>query len=299
MLQSSVLCVFIPAMRVVISDAFQQLFVRPGAVPPPKQVFIHRQSCQPFYSFPPNLSRLTTMKITLTLLALLPSIHAACYTPPPIDTSIVQKRTPQIDEFDFLSGPSAITIDLPAQFLPPPWSPSSGLDSPYPSTGVSPWDDSGRAQMLDNMPLWRTCPRLHLDCRKCPRDFRCRRASGAQPENDGQEKCPLRKCDDELVFTRCGDRARCTRGYCVCELGMKAQVGWRGQQGLEGLTVYADVGADCEVKCEDLSCKEVGQLEEGVCWKSGGEVGNDNDRYGTDGLEGVTYDNVGSFGQAG
>jgi hypothetical protein len=67
---------------------------------------------------------------------------------------------------------------------------------------------------------------------------------------------------------------------------------------LEGLTVYADVGAACDKKCEDLSCKEVEQLEEGVCWKSGGDTGGVGLGYGGGELEGVTYENVGSDGQA-
>lgn len=82
---------------------------------------------------------------------------------------------------------------------------------------------------------------------------------------------------------------------------MKAGDGkaWRGHEGLERLTVYADVGAACDVKCEDLSCKEVGQLEEGVCWKSGGDTEGVEVGYGGGELEGVMYDNVGSSGQAG
>lgn len=99
----------------------------------------------------------------------------------------------------------------------------------------------------------------------------------------------MRNCDDELVFTTCDARARCTRGYCVCGLGMKGER-------LEGVTVYADVGEVCDERCEDLSCREVGRLEEGVCWKSGGDEW-DGEGYGEDGLEGVTYENVGG-GQA-
>lgn len=62
--------------------------------------------------------------------------------------------------------------------------------------------------------------------------------------------------------------------------------------------MFADVGEKCDVECEDLSCREVGRLEERVCWESGGEVVGDDGVYGAGGLEGVTYDNIGAVGQA-
>ncbi|KAH3941680.1 hypothetical protein HBI56_197300 [Parastagonospora nodorum] len=226
------------------------------------------------------------MKLYLALLTLLPTIHAACYTPPKPQThdSKPQSNTPkkraaspqtQTDDlldalpFDPLSGPSAITIDLPPQFLPPPWTPTSGLDSPY---GVSPWDDSGSSQMTDNSPsIWRQCPKKHLDCRKCPRDWRCRRAVQAAdiaPEDDGNSKCPIAKCDAGGV--QCGVKARCTRGYCVCDLGMTGSSdAYRGTEGLGKATVYVGPGVDCNTPCDGLSCKEVAQLDDGVCYKSG------------------------------
>jgi hypothetical protein len=81
--------------------------------------------------------------------------------------------------------------------------------------------------------------------------------------------CPIAKCDQGGV--ECGVGARCTRGYCVCDLGMKGNGTevWRGKEGLESVTVYSDVGVNCDTKCDDLSCKEVNQLSAGVCWKSG------------------------------
>ncbi|KAI8941371.1 hypothetical protein NX059_002595 [Plenodomus lindquistii] len=80
-------------------------------------------------------------------------------------------------------------------FLPPPWSPTSNLDSPYPLTGVSPYDDSGRSEILDNEPsieaTWRTCPASNLDCAKCPRDKRCRHEELHSPNHDPKEpQCP-------------------------------------------------------------------------------------------------------------
>jgi hypothetical protein len=39
--------------------------------------------------------------------------------------------------------------------------------------------------------------------------------------------------------------------------------------------VYVDPGVDCDVKCDEVSCKEVEQLEGGVCWKSGNQEAED------------------------
>lgn len=82
----------------------------------------------------------------------------------------------------------------------------------------------------------------------------------------------------------------------MCGLGFKAGKAWRGSKGLGSMTVYADVGADCDVPCEDLSCREVEQLEGDVCWKSDGDTG---EGYGGGFTTGVTYDNIGGVGQAG
>ncbi|KAH7085758.1 hypothetical protein BKA63DRAFT_26366 [Paraphoma chrysanthemicola] len=264
------------------------------------------------------------MLLQLSLLASLPiTVHTTCVGPTDkynreADNSYPQKRAPQ-DEFDLHNGPSPISIDLPAEFLPPPWSPDSNLDSPYPSSGVSPWDDSGRSQMTDNQDsIWRTCPQLHLDCRKCPRDFRCRRpqipawgdrgnpvgaittlpdlaSSDIPPEDDGNGACPLKKCSTDLAYWNwCYSGARCTRGYCACDVGKKGSwreggEGYRGNGGLEEVTVYVDPGVFCDIPCDDLSCKEVKQLELGTCWKDG-----DSNSIDQDEKEKVlpTYDNL-------
>jgi hypothetical protein len=126
-----------------------------------------------------------------------------------------------------------------------------------------------------------------------------------QPEDDGLANCPISKCDTGGNGT-CGVNARCTRGYCVCDLGMRGNgtAGmWRGSEGLESVTVFSDLGIDCDTQCDDLSCKEVEQLESGVCWKSAGgdneesdgseETGDNEDE---DSL--VTYENMGSGGAA-
>ncbi|KAH7414247.1 hypothetical protein DE146DRAFT_639735 [Phaeosphaeria sp. MPI-PUGE-AT-0046c] len=260
----------------------------------------------------------------IALLALLPStVYAACYTPPRPHISdreavYAEKRAAQFDTpgEDVTTGPSAITIDLPPQFLPPPWSPYSDLDSPYPSGGVSPWDDSGRSQMVDNEPsTWHKCPSIHLDCRKCPGDSRCQPWVGDSahssapiaPEDDGQKDCPIHKCNtgDSSIGT-CGKNARCTRGYCVCDLGWRGAPrhgqGWRGNEGLRVLTVYINPETDCDVKCNSLSCKEVSQVDVGVCWKSDGNVYNQDAQTevsGSDlggGLGSVV--NAGAVGQA-
>ncbi|KAF2034829.1 hypothetical protein EK21DRAFT_107460 [Setomelanomma holmii] len=193
------------------------------------------------------------MLLTLTLFASLPiATHATCigpYITYNCDTplSYPQKRNTQ-DDFDpsLTTGPSPITIDFPKEFLPPPRSPASNLDSPYPSSGVSPWDDSGRSQMTDNEDsILSACPQLHLDCRKCPRDYSCRRPqipvwgggdgsssepgavsttpdvgsadSSTQPEDDGNANCPLEKCSSSASYAwnTCGPTAVCTGGYCL------------------------------------------------------------------------------------
>jgi hypothetical protein len=99
-----------------------------------------------------------------------------------------------------------------------------------------------------------------------------------EPEEDGNENCPLQKCD-AVTSAKCGEGAKCTRGFCMCELGMKgAGTGLRGAEGLGTVTVYVEPGVDCGVKCDDLSCKEVEQLEEGVCYKSG-DAGEEEDEH--------------------
>ncbi|OAL50773.1 hypothetical protein IQ07DRAFT_643993 [Pyrenochaeta sp. DS3sAY3a] len=166
-------------------------------------------------------------------------------------------------------------------FLPPPWTPDSLTDSPYPLSGISPWDDSGRAQMLDNAPSlgpWPECPEKLLDCRKCPRDTRClypNKPWWATPEPITPSTisnppvfpplpvpdaiCPLRTCG--AAGAVCGLHASCIRGHCVCRLGFKgdAAVGpvVRGRSGLQAVTVWVDPGAACDVQCDTLSCGEV------------------------------------------
>ncbi|KAL5116733.1 hypothetical protein ACEQ8H_005345 [Pleosporales sp. CAS-2024a] len=258
------------------------------------------------------------MKLYVALVVLLsPALDAACITPhAPAEANqpraeagqmLEQPSKRQLDPSSspvpvepgsslpvdpLLTGPSAIKIDLPPQFLPPPWSPYSGLDSPYPSSGVSPWDDSGRSQSVDNTPsVWRQCPKVRLDCRKCPRDRRCRVAVGnlSDADDDGSEGCPLSKCDEVgngLVIGGCGTGATCTRGYCVCPLGTTGDGGWRGSQGLGQVTVYVDPGIDCNATCEGPLCNEVQQLSVGMCFVSGTEVDDDDDDDDDDGDEG-------------
>jgi hypothetical protein len=225
--------------------------------------------------------------LALTLL-ISTSLASTCSDPPSLDIPFPQKfrrndpePLPDIlsEPADALANPIALPSQwLPPQFLPPPWSPDSDLDSPYPSGGVSPWDDSGRSQIMDNEVI--VCPRRHLDCRKCPADVRCRGmmtggggemgATTEEPEGDGNENCPMNKCD-KMATAQCGAGAKCTQGYCVCELGMKAATGLRGTKGLGAVTVYVGPAVDCRVKCDDPSCKEVEQMKEGVCYKSGDE----------------------------
>ncbi|KAF1840730.1 uncharacterized protein K460DRAFT_370690 [Cucurbitaria berberidis CBS 394.84] len=188
----------------------------------------------------------------------------------------VQKRDAQLDPIFDLNP-----LDEGPTFLPPPWSPHSDLDSPYPLSGVSPWDDSGRSEMLDNEPsvqMWRTCPEGLLDCRKCPRDSKCRRpnlpwwspaniidvpgASGADNSNSNSAVCPLDTCSST---SSCGKNARCVRNHCVCKLGFKGATSHgsvvRGFDDLQAVTVWVDSGAACDVPCDTLSCAEVEQVD--------------------------------------
>ncbi|KAF2855997.1 hypothetical protein T440DRAFT_95158 [Plenodomus tracheiphilus IPT5] len=166
---------------------------------------------------------------------------------------------------------------LTLNFLPPPWSPSSNLGSPYPLTGVSPYDDSGRSEILDNEPsietTWRTCPDSNLDCSKCPRDKRCRHKGTpwwqVDPTitiDDGglvADVCPLTTCT--AAPGACGKNAKCVREHCVCETGWKGTTGnVRGFEGLQALTVWVDSGVDCDVKCDGWGCEEVQQV--GACF---------------------------------
>lgn len=211
-----------------------------------------------------------------------------------------QKRDAQYEDFPIDIDTAYGPINLPPQFLPPPWSPHSNLDSLYRSNTDTQIDDNGRSQMIDNEPaIWRHCPQFHLDCRKCPRDSRCRRpqfpeihgetsmldVAGADipPEDDGQSGCPLQKCDDER--SACGRNARCTRGFCVCKAGWKGLS--RGNGGLGAVTVYNNPGTPCDEECDDLSCKEVEQLEVGACYQDG-------ESSGVKGYDGQEADNVGS-----
>jgi hypothetical protein len=168
------------------------------------------------------------------------------------------------------------------QFLPPPYDPcSSHLKLTYPLSDVSAYDDSGRAQMFDNMPpdmqLWGSCPPYGLDCNRCPRDKRCwvypsnsapmplpypisSTTDGALPEIEGT--CPLHTCKNDLTSTwSCGRNAKCSKGHCVCQTGFKgADKSVRGFDDLSKVTVWVDVGTDCDVQCDNFLCGEVEQV---------------------------------------
>lgn len=239
------------------------------------------------------------------------SLASSCVLPS--NPTLNSKREAQFDDI-----PIDITynsIDLPKEYLPPAWRPSSDLASPYPSNDESQWDDSGRSQMVDNqVDIWYLCPKQHLDCRKCPGDARCRRPhfpelhgepasteADLPPEDDGQSNCPFvsTRCDENV--NTCGTNAQCTRGFCVCALGWKgssfAGAGYRGNAGLGSVTVFNFLGAACDVKCDDVSCKEVEQLKENVCFRNGEQNGNGDQEDSYDGyddleLAGVTFDSV-------
>jgi hypothetical protein len=76
--------------------------------------------------------------------------------------------------------------------------------------------------------------------------------------------CPLDPCT-VTGASACGLYARCIRGYCICELGLKATDRWgmqvRGWSGLEEVTVHVQPQANCIVTCDTLACKEVQQVK--------------------------------------
>jgi hypothetical protein len=179
------------------------------------------------------------------------------------------------------------------QFLPPPYNPDeTHLKSPYPLSGVSTFGDSGRAQMLDNMlpdmGFWGSCPPAGLNCDKCPRDARCvvhtydststnypypdssvpSTYDGPPEFKGGEGTCPLHTCKpthDLNSAWACGKNAKCARGHCVCKTGFKgADRHGRSVRGFDDLsktTVWVDIGMDCDVPCDSLSCAEVKQEE--------------------------------------
>lgn len=174
--------------------------------------------------------------------------------------------------------------------LNPDWSPDPDNVEPISlDGGISPWDDSGRSQMMDFQPLWVNCPARYLNCHKCPRDFRCHLSSSSTsvpsatrtphskppqgeefnaltgPQLVGfgnlggkKEQCPLRKCGGK-AGTECGPGARCSKGYCACPAGYKGDSGnaLRGRSRPEALTVYVDPGIACDTPCQVLFCPEV------------------------------------------
>lgn len=127
-------------------------------------------------------------------------------------------------------------------------------------SGVGPYSDNGRAEMMDDVIPWKVCPPHYLNCRQCPRDMRCKKFPGPRPssslsvkpqpfrpwptvdpqepqaiageqipypqaENVGDDdgkKCPLQECSKrESENTQCGQDAQCIGSYCVCTMGLK------------------------------------------------------------------------------
>lgn len=193
------------------------------------------------------------------------------HTQDKVGTLRLPKRDNVLSPYPSLEVPSSPPIP---NFLPPPWSPSSNLDSPYPLTGVPPYDDTGRSEVLDNEPsaeaIWRTCPISNLNCTKCPRDERCQRKGTPWWQVDPTIKiddgglvanvCPLTSCT--TAPGGCGKNAKCVRDHCVCETGWKgATDSVRGFEGLQAVTVWVDGRVDCDVRCDGWGCEEVRQVE--------------------------------------
>ncbi|KAF1828760.1 hypothetical protein BDW02DRAFT_537596 [Decorospora gaudefroyi] len=155
-------------------------------------------------------------------------------------------------------------IDEADPSSPPSWNKASYSDSPYDPSGSSmtPWDDTGRAQMLDNMDTasWGEYPPAGLDCNICPLDPRCTFSnSPSRPSPCRAQTCPLGSCKST---TECGQNAACVRDHCMCKTGFKGTgQSVRGFDGLQGVTVGVDIGVACVVPCDSLDCKEVLQVD--------------------------------------
>ena len=132
--------------------------------------------------------------------------------------------------------------------------------------------------MLPDIGLWGSCPPADLDCDNCPRDARCvvhTSDDNSYPYTsfyDGppgiKGECPLHTCKpthDLGSAWACGRNAKCARGHCVCKTGFKAADSHgrsvRGFDDLSKVTVWVDVGTDCDVPCDSFSCKEVEQVD--------------------------------------
>jgi hypothetical protein len=112
----------------------------------------------------PSLS-FQIMKLLLTLSILL---HLSLCSP--LKTRKHKSITPQKDDAaNRILVHKARRSPAKADAIPTAeWTPD------YDSSGISPWSDAGRSELLDYQTDWDYCPRYYLNCHTCPRDPRCR-----------------------------------------------------------------------------------------------------------------------------
>ncbi|OAG12735.1 uncharacterized protein CC84DRAFT_1227319 [Paraphaeosphaeria sporulosa] len=176
------------------------------------------------------------------------------------DTRSLHREAPDSD-------PSA----NPGYTLNPEWSHDSQNHAPNSLDPISPFNDNGRSQMVDNFlpaPWMMNCPALALDCSRCPRDLRCSRTllTTKTPPHNGQitpqpaglggyntitgqqdsdtptvagqqpPPCPLQKCSNAGA-PPCGPGAICRKDNCACLHGRKGHpFGPKGWMALRGWT---------------------------------------------------------------
>ncbi|KAJ4296585.1 hypothetical protein N0V90_006632 [Kalmusia sp. IMI 367209] len=118
----------------------------------------------------------------------------------------------------------------------PEWSPDPNNLAPIMLDPISPWNDNGRSQMLDDfVPVpWMNCPSQALDCRRCPKDFRC-----SLPLSTTSKPPPV------VGAKLCMSGAICNLNYCTCPPEDKEQpndtkkwISLKGWKWLEAFNVY-------------------------------------------------------------
>ncbi|CAA9958347.1 hypothetical protein PTMSG1_01908 [Pyrenophora teres f. maculata] len=162
-----------------------------------------------------------------------------------------------------------------------PWSRKpSHPGSPYLPPG-------GLSIMTDNLPNFgegEDCPDGWLECGNCPSDPQCWRYDdladdkaenadedekmNTEPDPSSTSPCPLKKCHTNTPGSpsSCGANADCVVNHCVCARGFKGgRESVRGYTDLQAVTVWVDTGVDCDVRCDELSCAEVEQVD--VCFQ--------------------------------
>lgn len=177
------------------------------------------------------------------------------------------------------------------------WSSDPENHAPIAFDPISPFNDNGRSQMVDNFvpaPWINHCPALALNCNRCPRELSCSLPLSAtviappivqptpQPAGVGEYNavtgqqdsdvptaadqqsppCSLQKYSETDV-SPCEPGALCKKGHCACprrkdqDFGLKSWIRLRGWSWPEALNVFVNPDVPCEPPCDTLFCGEV------------------------------------------